>query len=343
MAVQTKEREQSKEIAPIERLSAPRLPITQAMMQRLEVSDATWRVLTDSIFPTARTVDGIALALGWSRSKGFDILLRPCHVVPMWSNTLKKYVETVWPAIFYFRATAHRTAEYAGIDKAVWGPEIEEEFVQHVEDERDPRNNREVKRTVKYPEWCELTVHRFVKGEKCAFTTTVYWKETYATAGRNTELPNDIWMKRPRGQLAKCAEAAVLRMAFTEQLGNEYVAEEMEGKTIDGEVVGRGPAPIHHASRQAPDKPGENVTDAVEKISEVDAEPEPADVEEGYEHPTDFLEELAGRLGEAQDEDGIDRVWKQMKVKETLGDNPLAMKDALKAKLLRSRQIKEPA
>jgi hypothetical protein len=32
-----------------------------------------------------------------------------------------------------------------------------------------------------------------------------------------------------------------------------------------------------------------------------------------------------------------------MKVKETLGDNPLAMKDALKAKLLRSRQIKEPA
>jgi hypothetical protein len=42
-----------------------------------------------------------------------------------------------------------------------------------------------------------------------------------------------MWRRRTRGQLDKCAEAAALRAAFPEELGNDYSAEEMEGQVID--------------------------------------------------------------------------------------------------------------
>ena len=38
-----------------------------------------------------------------------------------------------------------------------------------------------------------------------------------------------MWLKRPRGQIEKCAEAAALRSAYPEEIGNEYVPEEMAG------------------------------------------------------------------------------------------------------------------
>jgi hypothetical protein len=41
-----------------------------------------------------------------------------------------------------------------------------------------------------------------------------------------------MWIKRPRGQLHKCAKAASLRAAFPEECG-DYAAEGMEGKVID--------------------------------------------------------------------------------------------------------------
>jgi len=44
-----------------------------------------------------------------------------------------------------------------------------------------------------------------------------------------------MWVKRPRGQLLKCAKAASLRAAFPEEAG--YTAEEMVGKSIDGDLV----------------------------------------------------------------------------------------------------------
>ncbi len=41
-----------------------------------------------------------------------------------------------------------------------------------------------------------------------------------------------MWLKRPRGQIAKCAAAQALRLAFPEG-GAQPTAEEMEGKALD--------------------------------------------------------------------------------------------------------------
>jgi hypothetical protein len=43
-----------------------------------------------------------------------------------------------------------------------------------------------------------------------------------------------MWARRPRGQLAKVAEANALRIAFPEEAGAEYTAEEMEGQAATG-------------------------------------------------------------------------------------------------------------
>jgi hypothetical protein len=88
-----------------------------------------------------------------------------------------------------------------------------------------------------------VTVYRIVQGQRCPFTEPVFWLEAYARlGGAYSELPTDMWVKRPRGQLLKCAKAASLRAAFPEEAG--YTAEEMEGKVIEADTsipVQRGP------------------------------------------------------------------------------------------------------
>lgn len=49
--------------------------------------------------------------------------------------------------------------------------------------------------------------------------------------------PNTMWAKRPRGQIAKCAEAQALRKAFPEAIGSLPTAEEMEGKYIEDSAI----------------------------------------------------------------------------------------------------------
>ena len=62
-----------------------------------------------------------------------------------------------------------------------------------------------------------------------------------------------MWIRRPRGQLLKCAKAASLRAAFPEESG--YTAEEMAGKTIEPEelVVNQDTTPVE--AEVVPTKP----------------------------------------------------------------------------------------
>jgi phage recombination protein Bet len=208
-----------------------RLPIPAARLQEIGLDASTWAVLVDSIFPSAKTPEGVLLAVRYCRERALDVMKRPVHVVPMWSKALGREVETVWPSINEVQTTAARTGQWAGMDPPKFGPDKTRRFEGSV---RRGGGFEEIYSEVTYPEWIEVTVYRLIGGVRCPFTETVFWEESYARIGR-TPVPNEMWQKRPRGQLIKCAKAASLRAAFPEEA--EYIAEEMAGKAVDADDV----------------------------------------------------------------------------------------------------------
>jgi phage recombination protein Bet len=199
--------------------------------QIYEVSEQSWKVLTEVTFPTAKTPEAIMMALDYCRARKLDIFKKPVHIVPMWSAALGRNVETVWPSIMEIQTTASRTGLWAGMDRPVWGSDKTHTFNGRFKDENEQWQETRVE--VTFPEWVAVTVYRLVNGHRCAFTEEVYWLEAYSTAGgKYSQIPTAMWIKRPKGQLAKCGKAASLRSAFPEECG--YAAEEMDGKSIDG-------------------------------------------------------------------------------------------------------------
>jgi len=192
-------------------------------------------VLSSSIYPGAK-VESIKLAIAYCRGAHLDPLQKPVHIVPMdvksgrKDNNGKDLYEkrdVIMPGVGLYRVQAARTCEYAGMSDPEFGPMKTLTFK-----ERDDS----AETTLEYPEWCKVTVRRVVEGKSVEFSAIEYWLENYATAGNWTKAPNKMWKKRPRGQIAKCAEAQALRKAFPE-VGAQPTAEEMEGKTIDAEDV----------------------------------------------------------------------------------------------------------
>ena len=206
------------------------LPMPVTAQQSYGLSEQSWKVLTEVTFPTAKTPEAILMALDYCKARKLDIFKKPVHIVPMWSAALGRNVETVWPSIMEIQTTASRTGVWAGMDRPGWGPDVTKTFTGRYKDDNDQWQESSV--TVTFPEWVAVTVYRIVGGKRCAFTEEVYWLEAYSTAGgKNSQVPTAMWIKRPKGQLAKCGKAASLRAAFPEECG--YAAEEMDGKTLD--------------------------------------------------------------------------------------------------------------
>ncbi|MBN9497824.1 MAG: phage recombination protein Bet [Alphaproteobacteria bacterium] len=200
-------------------ISPPRLPYPKGLEERFGVDRASWKALVEAVFPAAKTPDSVVLALSYCKARRLDPFKRVVHIVPIWDSESSSMKETVWPGIAEHRTTAFRTKAYAGADAATFGETIERTF-------EGKTKKGEVKATVRFPEWCQLTVYRLIDGQRVPVPgPRVYWLETYSRMGR-TEVPNDMWQKRPNGQIEKCAEAAALRRAFPEELGDEAVVEE---------------------------------------------------------------------------------------------------------------------
>lgn len=189
------------------------------------ISPEMWTVLSDSIYPGAQTAEGILLAYAYCKARNLDVMKKPVHVVPMWSTKANGYVETVWPGVGELQTTAARTGLYAGLDEPVFGPEVTRTFTME-------HKSAVTVVTVTFPEWAKTTVYRIVQGVRCAFSEPVYWEETFSRVGRQN-YPTEVWVRRPKAQLAKCAKAAALRAAFPEELG--FSAEEMNGRIIEAE------------------------------------------------------------------------------------------------------------
>lgn len=209
-----------------------RLPYEPLFAEAFGVDNIRWKVLIDSIFPGARSVESVAMALTYCKARNLDIFKRPVHIVPMWSSVLRREVETVWPGVSELRTTAFRTRQYAGCDPAEFGPNKTHKFKGRVRGKGKDAPDEDVEIETTFPEWCQITVYRLIGGQTVRFAgQKVHWLEAYARRGK-ADIPNDMWCKRPFGQIEKCAEAAALRRAFPEEIGNELTAEEMEGQQV---------------------------------------------------------------------------------------------------------------
>lgn len=183
-------------------------------------------VLQSSLYPGA-SLESIRMVIGYCRAANLDPMQKPVHIVPMWDAKAGRMRDVIMPGVNLYRIQASRSGAFAGISEPEFGPNIVAEL-GGVE--------------INFPEWCRVTVKRqLASGIICDFTAVEYWMENYAIKGgkEKSQAPNAMWMKRPRGQIAKCAAAQALRSAFPE-IAAQYTAEEMEGKDLhheEGDVL----------------------------------------------------------------------------------------------------------
>lgn len=175
-------------------------------------------VLRSSLYPGAAD-ESIKLVLGYCKAAGLDPMQKPVHIVPMWDSKAGRLRDVVMPGVGLYRTQASRTGQFAGMSEPEFGPDITATI-----------GGQEIT----YPDWCRVTVKRVLaNGTVAEFTAREFWMENYAVKGGKEKsiAPNAMWTKRPRGQIAKCASAQALRIAFPE-LGAQATAEEMEGKPM---------------------------------------------------------------------------------------------------------------
>lgn len=201
----------------------PRLPVPPGQ-------DAMeWRILTEVLYPNAKSQQSIILAQQYCRVRKLDILKKPVNIVSQWSSEAGRYVETLWPSIGETEITAARSEQWAGLDAPRYGDQITKQFTG----QRKIKGSWETATfEVVFPEWCERTVYRLVNGVRQAFTERAHWQENYGRVG-NSVLPNDMWKKRPYDQISKVAKAWALRAAFPEEVDNAPTDVEMQGQTVE--------------------------------------------------------------------------------------------------------------
>ncbi len=187
----------------------------QTALTERNIDTAVWTTLQNSVFPGAKD-ESILLAVDYCKARKLDIIKKPCHIVPMSVTDAKtgnkNWRDVIMPGIYEQRITAFRTGQMAGQDEPVFGDTV-------------------TFRGIEAPEWCRVTVYRFINNERCAFSHTEYFSEACATTKDGK--PNSMWSKRPRGQLAKCAEAGALRKAFPDELGGVITADEVNEEPIN--------------------------------------------------------------------------------------------------------------
>jgi phage recombination protein Bet len=200
-------------------------------------------VLQSSLYPGAK-LESIKMVLGYCKAAGLDPMKKPVHIVPMKVSTgqkdergwdIKETRDVIMPGVGMYRTEASRTGQYAGVTEPEFGPIQQLDYTVDVwEDDNGRRKKTTKQKTLRYPEWCRVSVDRIVDGSPRTFTAKEFWLENYATRGSDGA-PNEMWTKRPFAQLAKCAEAQALRKAFPDTTGAQPTAEEMQDHPYDEE------------------------------------------------------------------------------------------------------------
>lgn len=281
-------------------LQPPRMQMPEHVAERYGLNDDTWRALTDAVFPLAKTVGAVLLALAYCDRNRLDVFQRPVHIVPM--RVGNRTVETVWPGIGQIRIVAQRQEAFAGYDDCEFGEDKTTTFNGKIQlwDNGQRSGTQDIEATVTYPEWARFVVYKMLHGERTRLPGPKVWfTETFASRSHmGGDVPNEKWTRSPRQMLEKCAEAAAYRRAFPDVLGNEMAAEEMEGRrldpdgAIDAEYVEVDDGKGGQAGDGAPKKAAPKRGDFQQQGGRTKPDPEPA--AEEVEHGDPPEQELEG-------------------------------------------------
>jgi phage recombination protein Bet len=130
---------------------------------------------------------------------GLDPLARQVYLLPR-RNRMKnggyELRHITVTGIDGYRLIADRTGKLAGRDKNEYDMDGDKILAAHV------------------------TIYKMVEGVRCGFTATAQWSEYNANQG--------MWKSMPKNQIAKCAEAAALRMGFPADFSGIYVIDELD-------------------------------------------------------------------------------------------------------------------
>ncbi len=207
-----------------------RLPYSSERVGNRGITRQMWGVLINSTFPGVTTEDAILNAWDLAKVRGLDVFSGHIAIVSKRRKIDNTWVneESCWLTLKALVFTAHKTGVFAGIAPIEFGPIVEHTFTgSRWENEM----NVEKSVTLQAPEYVTATVNRFVSGERCSFSDTLFFEEAVPLV---QGLPTPVWEKKPTLMLAKCAKAAALRLGFAEC---DYSADEMEGQDLASDVV----------------------------------------------------------------------------------------------------------
>lgn len=187
------------------------------------IDEPTWLTLKSSLYPGAAD-ESIIMVIDYCKSRGLDPMMKPVHIVPMSVKGIDGQYsmrDVIMPGINTYRVMASRSGDLAGTATPLFGPDVTAKLGN---------------KNFTYPEWCEVTVSKMIGQNIVDFTAREFFTENYASKSRNDMTPNSMWTKRPKGQLAKCAEAQALRKGWPE-IGQQPTYEEMAGKAIERDIT----------------------------------------------------------------------------------------------------------
>lgn len=192
-----------------------------------------------------RTLDDLKYFMFQCSQRNLNPFKQQIHAVYIYDKQVRGEKLVVITGIGGFRSIAQRSPRplYAGSGEPVW--------------DMDEETGLPKSATV------QVFAYNPVTGEREAITTGVAWFDEYkkesdeyvdetdadgkkiwdAQARRykskksGEKVLNPTWQQRPKGMIAKCAEALALRAAFPEELSGLYVQEEVDHLTRNADDV----------------------------------------------------------------------------------------------------------
>lgn len=217
----------------------------------------------------ARPINDLRYFLVQANQRKLNPFKKQIHAVYIWDSAKRAEMLVPITGIDGFRSIAQRAERplYAGSSEPKW------------EMDKDAEGKE-----TKYPKSATVSVYAYnpVTGAREIITTAVAWWDEYAKYVDNwvDELDdegkkiwdksakrykqkkdgqrlNSTWESRPKGQLAKCAEAMALRQAYPDDIGGMYTQEEVD------HLQNNSPAPV---SDEAADTDASREAKIAEKV-----------------------------------------------------------------------------